>query len=313
MICKHCEEESTRNEGVEVIKNESCHDEQYGNGQYTEKRFRLPSWIRSFIPNLFYITEKAWNYYPYTLTEYTCSFLPRFSIIVETKYEDNNGTNDNCHNLSKEEVQSRKLEYLDIAVERVPEHKYKLSEDPCKFKSNKTGRGPLTSNWTQIFKPIMCAYKIVRVRFEVWGMQTRAEDYMQRTIRDILVLAHRQAFTWMDEWYDMSMNEVRRYELVTSDYECLTQMNNSALDRYRVMHRTLQHANENLKSMNEANCNRLQATASVLNEIEDSMSNLESTIMHLDAYSRSLETQLKKYEKRPLTITSTTANSPTAS
>lgn len=29
-------------------------------------------------------------------------------------------------------------------------------------------------------KPIMCAYKIVRVRFEVWGLQTRVEDFTQR-------------------------------------------------------------------------------------------------------------------------------------
>jgi hypothetical protein len=29
-------------------------------------------------------------------------------------------------------------------------------------------------------KPIMCAYKIVRVRFEVWGFQTRVEDFAQR-------------------------------------------------------------------------------------------------------------------------------------
>ena len=41
----------------------------------------------------------------------------------------------------------RKLEYLDIAAEHVPDHKYKESEDPCKFKSDKTGRGPLMSGW----------------------------------------------------------------------------------------------------------------------------------------------------------------------
>ncbi len=41
---------------------------------------RLPTWIQSMIPNLFYVTEKAWNYFPYTTTEYTvslcfCAFL----------------------------------------------------------------------------------------------------------------------------------------------------------------------------------------------------------------------------------------------
>lgn len=141
-----------------------------------------------------------------------CSFLPRFSIIVETRYENNNGTTENCHRLPADELATRKLEYLDIATERIPDYKYKESEDPCKFKSEKTGRGPLTTTWREFTKPIMCAYKTVRVRFEVWGFQTRVEDFTQRAVRDILILAHRQAFTWMDEWYGMTLEQVREYE-----------------------------------------------------------------------------------------------------
>jgi len=138
--------------------------------------------------------------------------LPRFSIVVETRYENNNGTTENCHNLSLEDLAIRKVEHLDIAIEPVPDHKYKESEDPCKFKSAKTGRGPLMPNWIHSTKPVMCAYKTVRVRFEVWGLQTRVEDFTQRAILDILILAHRQAFTWMDEWYGMTIDEVRLYE-----------------------------------------------------------------------------------------------------
>jgi hypothetical protein len=36
-------------------------------------------------------------------------------------------------------------------------------------------------------KPIMCAYKIVRVRFEVWGLQTRVEDFTQRVNNSISI------------------------------------------------------------------------------------------------------------------------------
>ena len=86
--------------------------------------------------------------------------------MVETRYENNNGTTENvrapahrrsssrlialsfqCHKLAPDELAVRKLEYLDIAVEPVPDYKYKESEDPCKYKSEKTGRGPLTSTW----------------------------------------------------------------------------------------------------------------------------------------------------------------------
>ena len=52
----------------------------------------------------------------------------------------------------------------------------------------------------------------------------------------------------------------------------------------------------------------MSSTHAQLNEIEDAMSNLESTIMQLDAYSRSLETQVKKYEK---TFLATRTTSPT--
>lgn len=61
----------------------------------------------------------------------------------------------------------------------------------------------------------MCSYKVVHASFEVWGFQTRVEDFIQKCIRDILLLGHRQAFTWIDEWYDMTMEDVRNYERQT--------------------------------------------------------------------------------------------------
>ena len=62
---------------------------------------KLPYWVQSMIPRLFYVTEKAWNYYPYTETEYTCSFLPKFNIFIKTKFEDNAGTSENVRHLNK--------------------------------------------------------------------------------------------------------------------------------------------------------------------------------------------------------------------
>ena len=41
---------------------------------------RLPSWVRSLIPRACYVTEKAWNYYPYTITEYTVR-MPRHTCL----------------------------------------------------------------------------------------------------------------------------------------------------------------------------------------------------------------------------------------
>ena len=75
MIAKHSAEQSQKGEGVEVIENRPHQDPEHGSGQFTEKRIyissKLPYWIRRMVPKIFYVTEKAWNYYPFTITEYS--------------------------------------------------------------------------------------------------------------------------------------------------------------------------------------------------------------------------------------------------
>ncbi|MBN3303898.1 PITC1 protein, partial [Amia calva] len=219
-ISKHSHEESDKGEGVEVVRNEPHIDPAHGEGQFTEKRVhlssKLPSWARAVVPRIFYITEKAWNYYPYTITEYTCSFLPKFSIHIETKYEDNCGDNENIFNVDKNNSDPEVC-FLDIAYDDIPDRHYKSSEDLRCFASVKTGRGPLKEGWRENTKPVMCSYKLVGVKFEVWGLQTRVEQFVHKVIRDILLVGHRQAFAWVDEWYNMSMEEVREYERETQE------------------------------------------------------------------------------------------------
>jgi hypothetical protein len=89
---------------------------------------KLPGWIRSVVPKIFYVTEKAWNFYPLTLTEYTCSFVPRLSIEIITRYEDNNGSSENALSLSPEELQNREVDYVDIAHDAFPEKHYVKEE-----------------------------------------------------------------------------------------------------------------------------------------------------------------------------------------
>jgi hypothetical protein len=84
------------------------------------------------------------------------------------------------HNLSGEELNIRTIDIINVSSDVLPEHKYKESEDPKTVKSLKTSRGPLLENWQKNSTPIMCSYKIVKVKFEVWGLQTRVESYMQR-------------------------------------------------------------------------------------------------------------------------------------
>lgn len=48
------------------------------------------------------------------------------------------------------------------------------------FKSEKTSRGILQEGWRDTQDPIMCSYKLVTVKFEVWGLQTRVEQFVHK-------------------------------------------------------------------------------------------------------------------------------------
>jgi len=216
MIAKHSSEESKHGEGVEVVENCPIDDADHGKGQYTEKKIhlssRLPSWIRSMVPKIFYVTEKAWNYYPFTITEYTCSFIPRCTISIQTKYLNDKGTTENCLDISEDLLENRIVDFVDIVNDPVSEHRYKSSEDLTKVQSKNTGRGPLSSNWLEGAEPVMTSYKSVSVKLDLWGFQSRLEDYVHKSIREVLLVGHRQAVAWLDDWHGMSIEEVRQFE-----------------------------------------------------------------------------------------------------
>lgn len=71
---------------------------------------------------------------------------------------------------------------MDFVKDAVSHHDYCTEEDPKIYKSEKTNRGPLSDNWVQEHqredRSIMCAYKICRVEFRYWGLQTRAERWI---------------------------------------------------------------------------------------------------------------------------------------
>lgn len=138
--------------------------------------------------------------------------MPKFRVEIYTKFEDNSGTTENSFNVPEEEYQQITIDHIDIAFDEIQPKHFKEEEDPKLFRSNKTNRGPLVEGWRITDKPMMCSYKLVHASFEVWGFQTRVEDFIHKCIRDVLLLGHRQAFTWVDQWYDMDLAAVREYE-----------------------------------------------------------------------------------------------------
>ncbi|XP_059264281.1 membrane-associated phosphatidylinositol transfer protein 2 isoform X10 [Mustela nigripes] len=208
--------------GVEILENRPYTDGPGGSGQYTHKVYHvgmhIPSWFRSILPKAaLRVVEESWNAYPYTRTRFTCPFVEKFSIDIETFYKTDAGENPNVFSLSAVEKNQLTIDFIDIVKDPVPPNEYKTEEDPKLFHSIKTQRGPLSDNWIEEYKqqvlPIMCAYKLCKVEFRYWGMQSKIERFIHDTgLRKVMVRAHRQAWCWQDEWYGLNMENIRELE-----------------------------------------------------------------------------------------------------
>lgn len=77
------------------------------------------------------------------------------------------------------------MDYIDIAYDELNAKHYKEDEDPRFFQSKKTHRGPLVDGWRNTTTPIMCCYKLVHASFEVFGFQTKVEEFLQSVSANI--------------------------------------------------------------------------------------------------------------------------------
>ncbi|XP_054007489.1 protein retinal degeneration B isoform X1 [Hylaeus anthracinus] len=235
MIAKKSRVESQgAGSGVEIIVNEPYSNGPGGNGQYTHKIYHvgrhLPEWFKSLLPRSALIAkEEAWNSYPYTKTRYTSPFVEKFSIEIETYYFPDNGYQENVFKLSGSDLRNRIVDVIDIVKDQHMGD-YVKDEDPKLYVSQKSGRGPLTESWLEDYwadvkgkqqptpagKSLMCAYKLCRVEFRYWGLQTKLEKFIHDTaLRKTMLRAHTQAWAWQDEWIGLTMEDIREIERQT--------------------------------------------------------------------------------------------------
>ncbi|KAJ8953874.1 hypothetical protein NQ314_007190 [Rhamnusium bicolor] len=230
-------------EGIEVLKNEPFTNYpllggKYNSGQYTYKIYHLASKVPAFIRLLapkgsLEIHEEAWNAYPYCKTVITNPLYmkEKFRLVIETLHapdrgaRENNpgymkenfviciesmhiadtGKQDNVHELSGDKLKQREVVFIDIANDPVASSDYKEDEDPIKFKSQKTGRGPLIGpDWKEKVNPVMTCYKLVTVEFKWFGLQVKK-------------YAVWQVFCWIDRWYGLTMEDIRAIEDKTKE------------------------------------------------------------------------------------------------
>ena len=106
-----------------------------------------------------------------------------FVIKVETYHIADRGQQENVHELTPAQLKQREVIHIDIANDKVEQKDYKGDEDPQKFNSSKTGRGPLTTpNWRDEVDPVMTCYKLVTIEFKWFGLQNKVESLFKYII-----------------------------------------------------------------------------------------------------------------------------------
>lgn len=223
-VAEASKNETGGGEGIQVLKNHPFENVpllngKFTTGQYTYKIYHLASKVPAFIRLLapkgsLEIHEEAWNAYPYCKTVITNPDYMKnnFVISIETMHCPDRGEQDNAHELTPEKLKIRDVIFIDIANDSVETRDYKETEDPTKFRSEKTGRGPLTGKWQGTANPVMCAYKLVTVNFKWFGLQNRIEPFIQKTEQRIFLNFHRQVFCWLDLWHGLTMADIREIE-----------------------------------------------------------------------------------------------------
>ncbi|KAJ1963014.1 hypothetical protein GGI12_002301 [Dipsacomyces acuminosporus] len=218
-VAKMSMNETGGGEGVEVLKNEP-YDNEMGKGQYTYKIYhladRMPVIIRAVAPKgALELHEEAWNGYPHCKTVLTSPWMGKnFQLVTESMHLADRGDTENALNADQSVLVQRKVDYVDVTDDKsISSSSYKKEEDPKLYKSKKAERGPLDKeNWRDTCEPVMTCYKLVTCEFKWFGLQTAVESFIQKTMRSMMTLFHRQLFCQTDEWCNMTIEELRQME-----------------------------------------------------------------------------------------------------
>jgi len=223
-VAEASKNETGGGEGVQVLKNEPFQGVpllggRFTSGQYTYKIYHLqskvPSLVRMVAPKgSLEIHEEAWNAYPYCKTVLTNPDYMKtgFFICIESMHCPDAGFQENVHELPPEKLKMREVVRIDIANDPVSSKDYKETEDPNKFHSKKTGRGPLRGNWQSQCQPLMTCYKLVTCEFRWFGLQNKVESFIQKAERRLFLNFHRQVFCWIDRWHGLTIQDIRDIE-----------------------------------------------------------------------------------------------------
>lgn len=189
-------------------------------GQYTHKILYLgtkfPNQFRCLTRhNMFEVHEKSWNCYPFVVTEYTNpSYMKdNFRMIITSLHQEGTKIEENALGLSDAKLGQRSVDLLDIVNDFADVRDFKESEDPSSFQSKKTQRGPLKGTYWIHDQPVaITIYKVVDLHLNWNGWESKLQDKLLKVVRRTLLRFNRTVFCLMDDWVQLSINDVRKIE-----------------------------------------------------------------------------------------------------
>ncbi|XP_074565444.1 uncharacterized protein LOC141821952 [Curcuma longa] len=218
-ILKMEQQNTTSKDGVEILQSIPFEDEHLGKGQHTSKVYHLeskiPPWLRTFASAALTLQEESWSAFPKSKSVVKCSRLKQCSMTIETFNKADNGCSENVHGLSKELLSQRKVEIIDIAAVSCDYWSKIIGTtklDFSRFISQKTRRGPLSKGWQETCNPVMTSYKLVTMDAPIWGIGGHLEEAMIASQKALLSEFHKLCFSWIDEWFGMTMVQIMEME-----------------------------------------------------------------------------------------------------
>ncbi|KAL8140498.1 hypothetical protein V2J09_006519 [Rumex salicifolius] len=216
MVLKMQQQTATNTEGIEILQSRPFEDNVFGKGYYTSKLYRFQR-FRLGLPvlHLQMLSSCKKKLGMHTRDAKQCPYFEKMLLTIETIHVADNGESENVHGLSKEQLEMREVEVIDIASAERDYWSYMVGccdTDFSQFRSSRTGRGPLLKGWKDECRPVMTAYKLVTVDAPYWGFGRRIEQALISGERALFLETHRHSFSWIDDWYGMTTLQLRELE-----------------------------------------------------------------------------------------------------
>jgi hypothetical protein len=112
-------------------------------------------WMRNVLPkSALVVEEEAWNAYPYTKTRYSCPFVERLTLEIETRYYNDAGTRENVFNLHGADLEERivgeytRAQCARAFIGRLHEHCQGRGERRALHGRGRSAKVSFDNNWT---------------------------------------------------------------------------------------------------------------------------------------------------------------------